>query len=319
LARCAESSDTIIRKLCTSSDDPYLTGYYLMAKGLTVEHRNKFPEAYSILKEAEEILVKQCYRVWWEIATVRTCLMWNLCYLGKFSELEPRIHRYLEEANERNDLFLKSNISTYPYPLVLLSRDEPEEAGRVADSGMEGWSKNPGFHVQHQTYLMGRALVFLYADDPIGATEFYEKNWPEFSSAGIFLFDFVEGWALDIRITTAVAAAAVTHGAAKKAHLRVARKSMNRLKKVQLILTSSLVLRFEGVLAYLQNDSDAAQTHLREAILGFQKHGLASHALSAEHLLCEISGDAPSDQLLEGFRACGIKNPARWRKSQMGI
>jgi len=164
-----------------------------------------------------------------------------------------------------------------------------------------------------------RAMTYLYVGDAEGGAEFYEKNWNDLSNAGIFLFDFVEMWAFDIRVTLALGAFSAAENFAKKRYLKIAKYGLKQLKKAKLDIAPILVLRLQGILAYLENDLEMATQHLKQAVAGLEKHGVRGYALSTQHLLTEIEGKEFSDELLQGFQSCGIQNPKRWRRTQMGI
>ena len=319
LQRQTEKLDPFVKQLCEDSESPHSMGLYLFTKGVMISHRGHLIEAAPHLQEAEKILSTKCRGVWWELAVTRTTIIWNLSLLGKLIEMDQFIHGFLEETKKRNDLFMSANIHTYPVPLILLSKDSPEEAAKVSDQAITMWSRNPGFHIQHYTHMVGRAMIYLYSGQAAQASLFFEDRWQVFSRSGMLLFPYMKMWSLDARITVAFGAAAYASSKKAESHFKMIRACLKSLRSVQLDAAPSLSLRFEGVLAHLLGDRKKAINCLSLAASGLRKHGLKAYALSTEHLVAEIEARPCSAETISGFEQCGIQDPKKWRRAQMGI
>jgi len=313
-----EQTDSLVRELCENANTPQARGIYLMARGVIIGHRGHLIEAIDVLKQSEQILVKECRGVWWELAIVRTSLMWNLSLSGDLLELNMFIQGFLEETRQRNDLFMSANMHTYPIPLILLSQNKPKEAAKIADKAITEWSQNPGFHIQHYTHMVGRAMIYLYEGDGKKASRFFEDKWNGFMNSGMFLFPYIRMWSLDARITVGIGAANAAKGTSEK-YLKLIRTWIKSLRKTPLEIAPVLALRFEGVLAHLQGNSDIAEKLLSQASSKLRRHNLNTYALSTEHFLAGTKGTQCTHKTQEEFASRGIQSPKRWRRTQLGI
>jgi len=317
--RCTVKTDHYLTQLFSENQDPYMKGFFLMTRGMKIEHRCHFKEATPLLQKAETLFLNKCRRVWWELAMTRACLMWNHCYRAMFRELAPMLHNYLEDAKKRDDQFMTSTIGAYPHPVLLLSQNQPQEARRVSEEAINNWEQGRGFHIQHLTYLMARVFIDLYEGKKEVACEFYESNWDLLSNSDVFTFDFLAGWSIDARITALLAAASILTGGERTRLLKIIQKQIKILQKVRMSPMKALATRHQGVLWHLVGQKAKALKCLSKASPELRKLGLESHALSVEHLIAEIQGVEPSIELVKRFQDCDIQNPLLWRRIQLGI
>ena len=310
--------DTVAKDLCTRSSDPYINGTYLLTKGILVEHLSLFSEALPILKAAEKMFATQCRHAWWELASVRTCLMWNLYFTGRLVELESMVGKFLRDAQRRDDRYFSSNVNCFSYPVVHLANDRPEKSLEAAALGLASLGDSGPGHIQRLTHTWAYTLSLLYMGKSSDALSYLDEQQYHLRSCGLLYIEFLRMWMLDVHITTLLGTAASSDVHTTKRLLRRARRKIHRLQGIKQPIAKHLSSRLEGVLHSIQQNPKQAARCLWEAKEGLLENGLLAYALCSEHLLQEIKDESSGD-LRERFQICGIREPSKWRRTHMGI
>jgi hypothetical protein len=156
-----------------SVSDVDARGVVMLARGMREHLRGRYKTAVEFCQAAEQQLSDSCTGVTWELDTVRSTLLWALCYLGEFADAAARWPRLMSDARDRGDLYAEANLGTDTSTHILLAKDQPGRALDELKAVMAKWSQH-GFHVQHHSEFIATVLIRLYSDEGLLAWKYVQ-------------------------------------------------------------------------------------------------------------------------------------------------
>ena len=187
------------RQLVEELDQPYARGWLATAEGISANLRGDFVTALERARRGEEILRGECTGVTWERDTALLYELHSLVNLGRWRGLTTRAYKVLQEALERDDLYLSSYILTRNRFVEHLLDDQPEQARAAQEVGLGSWSRQ-GFHVQHYWDWYARGEIDLYAGNPTRGWARIAAQWREFKRS---LLPLTQSLAIETRFLRA--------------------------------------------------------------------------------------------------------------------
>ncbi|HEX6836905.1 MAG TPA: AAA family ATPase, partial [Polyangia bacterium] len=141
--------------------DAQSLGLVLGAAGFAALARQDYVAARDLNAEAEQILSERCVGAFWELALVRTNLLFSIGLVGDLDDLASRGNRYVRAAQDRGDLLAATSMICGPMALLPLCQDDPKRGRQSVDDAMRSWSQR-GFHLQHLYALSSHTQIDLY-------------------------------------------------------------------------------------------------------------------------------------------------------------
>ena len=210
------------RALADKTGHPHALGFVFGAAGFAALAQGRWKEARDLNQAAETIFTERCTGVPWELAFVRTNMLWGMSQLGNMRELADRGFKYTQAAVGRGDHFARTSILCGPLSLAMLADDEPARARAEVDDAMAHWSQE-GFHLQHTYALVSRSNIDLYQGQAEAAYRRMVDTWPHLERSYMLHFQIVRIMARDARARVTMALAAASSGAEKNRLLGEAR------------------------------------------------------------------------------------------------
>jgi hypothetical protein len=263
--------------------------------------------------EAEQIMRSRCIGLTWELDTAQLFCVWSLASLGAFAELSRRVPRYLREAQDRGDRYLATNLRIGSANLAWLARDHVSTARRVAEEGIQQWSRQ-GYHSEHYTAMMALAHIDLYLGHGRLAYERIQLDWPRIQKSLVLRVQVcrIEAWQL--RARAAVAAAAESPGDAVDL-LKDAERLAGRIARENQRWSNPMASLLEAAVASLRQQPELAVSRLAEAAHGFESMEMPHYVSAVRRRLGELVGGDEGSLLIAAADAWMsdelVKNPRR--------
>ncbi|HET7451510.1 MAG TPA: hypothetical protein VFL12_02115, partial [Thermoanaerobaculia bacterium] len=306
--RLLDAADGLARRV----GKPHPVAMATMARGIAEFTMGRWSTAVPLLEEAESILRDRCTGVTWELDTAHTFALWALVYQGKFSEMSLRATRLLREAEERGDLYVRTNLATFMEPHARLAAGDPEGARATIRRGLEAWGAE-GFHLQNLTALMSETLIDLYEGRGDDAWRRISGSWPAVQRSQMLRIQVLRIVLHHFRARSALAAARSDGdpGSAERVALAAARRIDGERVPWAAPMADSLRAGVEA----LRGDRTLAAVLLDRAAAGFDAAGMLSYAASCRRRLGELEGGAEGARKIaaadDAFRALGVRDPER--------
>lgn len=137
-----------------------------------------------ISDETTRMMRNQGTDFWFTISTQELVALFSLFYLGEAGELTRRASRLLQEAWDRNDLYLATSLSIGRPAFSWLVRDDPHSAHEVAAEAMKGWTRL-GYTLQDYFACFARCNADLYLGNYGSACQRVENEYSKIRTGGV--------------------------------------------------------------------------------------------------------------------------------------
>jgi len=284
--------------LLPQCDEPGTRAIYTGAMAFTSYAVAQFSRAVQYAQRAVQLLRDQCSAVSWELGNGEMVRLWSLYYLGKAREVRRRLWPLLDEARDRNNLLLYTNLCTTILNSGWLFDDKVDEARAACDEISGRWSRSRGFMLQHYWELLARAQADLYSGDTEAAWKAFAGSWRALRKSWAFYAHMVR-----VEGTCGWARAALAHACAHGENTAARRQLVARARQGARLIRRQGGPFAEAHAALLRAGATAADGGdpvplLGEAIEGFDALDMAMHSACARHCLGRaVGGD-------EGAKLC---------------
>jgi serine/threonine protein kinase/tetratricopeptide (TPR) repeat protein len=237
-------------------------------------------------------------------------LAYTYVRLGDVHELSRHMPEALQDATERGDLFLATNLRLAEGNQWWLYRDDPAGAREVADEAVRGWS-HQRFHLQHWYEMQARCEIDLYERKGAEALERVVRVWPQMQKAMLFRVQMIRTLVTELRARSELAAwkdgdAAALARASKAADFLV-RHPLPWCPPVGQMLLAGVAAR--------RNDESGVCAALEKAAFAFDACDMTLHAATARACLGQWrggqSGTKNADSASSVMRERGVQSPER--------
>lgn len=311
--RARPRTQRIIRQLMELVErlnEPTVRGRALVGAGVAGKVEGQFKESADLLEEALTVL-ERCTGVMWDRQTARIFLFEDLMWMGRWDDLFRRLPGYMQDAQQRGDLYSKGYFQARSSALHWLARDEPQAALEETRRAVAAWSVK-GFHLTHEYafYLGHQAL--LYGGDAEAAWSSISKSWPALARSFLLFYQSVRVEIVHLRARTALAMAVAGHGSR---YLSAAERDARKLAKERARWSAALANLIRAGVAATRGDSAAAVSHLAFAERGFEDVHMGMYAVAARRCRGTLLGGDEGARLTKAadawMTAQQVKNPAR--------
>ncbi len=313
MVRAAPLLDTA-QALADKGGNAHALGFVMGARGFAAVAQGRWKEGRDLSEKAETIFAERCIGVPWELALVRTNLLWSLNQMGALRELASRGFNYIHTALGRGDLFARASMICGPLSLAFLAQDAPEEARRSVDDVMAHWSQS-GFHLQHLYAFIARSDADLYAGDARAAYRRIDENWPALKRSLLMHFQITRILAYQSRIRAAAALAAVSRGTEQKRLLDEVKRLARRVAAERIPFCDAIAAMFHAEHALGCGREELADTLFDEAAQKLDTVDMSLYASAMRRrrgLL--LSGDRGRELVAIAdaqMASQGVRHPAR--------
>ncbi len=297
--------------LAARLDDVQASASVRFLRGVTHYLRGEWRTSLAHCDEAQALFRERCMNVWWEIDQSASYGVWNLCYLGRLGDAAIRVRPLLEEATERGDRLLVSQLLTGITVLVPLSQgDEPDAVADALVAGVQPW-RGQHYTMPHLLLLFGLCQVDLYRGRGTDAWARIGRDWAGVRSSLLLDVEFIRIEFLGLKARCALAAAAAA--ADPRPLLDEAQRAARALERIGSPWAVAYAQPIRAQLAIAAGADDVAATSLAAAADQFERLDMAMHAAAARYRASAIVGGAEGDTVkaasIERMRALGIINP----------
>ena len=296
--------------LATRLDDRAALGRIYAAAGVAAKLVGEFKESIDFLDRAFDAF-KLLPGVAWERQSARIFLLEDLMWLGQWADLFQRLPRFMEDAQQRGDLYGTSYMRTRIASLSRLAADDPQSAHDQARRGIAEWSPH-GFHLPHYYKLYASAQIHLYEGDPRAAFTLLEAHWRALSKSLILSIQAIRVEAHYLRGQVSLAMAAAT---GDRTHSRRAERLTRGLRRERVGWADAMADGLAAGLAALRGDNQSTLSLLEASAQRFEAVDMALHAAAARRRHGELLGGTAGQQLIDAADSAmsreQIRNPSR--------
>ncbi|MCU1276745.1 MAG: ATPase/protein kinase family protein, partial [bacterium] len=299
-------------KIADEVNDSHATGLAVAARAIALHMNGHWRDCLPFFDEAERIFRERCTGVAWELATGNLLRSYSLARLGELTELSKNVTQYLQEAEQRGDLYGSTVLRMGEPNLIWLAMDLPDEARSECEEGIRRWSQR-GFHQQHVDFSYAMTQIDLYVGDGAAAFARVSGVWPQLEKSFTLRLDVARIVNLDLRGRAAVAAAAQASPPLCKALKTEARRAADKLDKERAAWCKPHAAVIRAALAHLDGDDAAAIALLQRAADGYDEAEMRMHAAAVRGrrgaLVGGEAGRADREAADAWMRAQAVANP----------
>jgi predicted Ser/Thr protein kinase len=304
-------------KIADEVKDAHATGLSVAARAIALHMNGLWSDCLPFFDEAERIFRERCTGVAWELATGNLLRSYSLARLGELTELSKNVTAFLQEAEQRGDLYGTTVLRMGEPNLIWLAMDLPDEARSECEEGIRRWSQR-GFHQQHVDFSYAMTQIDLYVGDGAAAFARVSGVWPQLEKSFTLRLDVARIVNLDLRGRAAIAAAAAATEPHRKPLLADAERTARALEKERAAWAQPGAVMLRAALAHLAGDDAAAAGHLERAAALFDEHDMRMHAAVARGrrgaLLGADAGRADRESSATWMRAQAVANPDKFMR-----
>ena len=189
--RRAESVAADMVERATELGDPYLLAGGRIALGTSLFFSGRFPEAADAFRAAERHF-SDVVGKWWERNTAQFFLCLAQLNMGDFNAFVPTVQRALEQAEQRNDAYVKYLYQCHPNVWCAMHGDTVPDAEQILETVLDGWPE--GEHYQaHYTVMVSKVMCRLYLGDGEAAAKLLDESMSMLRALMIPRLPFIMG------------------------------------------------------------------------------------------------------------------------------
>ncbi len=303
-------------KIADEVKDAHATGLAVAARAIALHMNGHWSDCLPFFDEAERIFRERCTGVAWELATGNLLRSYSLARLGELTELSKNVTAFLQEAEQRGDLYGSTVLRMGEPNLIWLAMDLPDEARSECEEGIRRWSQR-GFHQQHVDFSYAMTQIDLYVGDGAAAFARVSGVWPQLEKSFTLRLDVARIVNIDLRGRAAIAAAAAAEPH-RKSLLADAERTVRALDKERAACARPGAAMLRAALAHLGGDDEAAAKHLENAAALYDEHEMRMHAAVARGrrgaLLAGDAGRADREASAAWMSAQAVANPEKFMR-----
>ncbi|MGO9207559.1 MAG: ATP-binding protein, partial [Candidatus Limnocylindrales bacterium] len=309
VARLVRVAEEIAQQL----DDPYLLGGVILTQGVVAYFSGQWRRAGELLDRAQVIHRTRCTGATFEVDTSTLYSLWSLQFQGEVAELGRRWPVSLQEAQDRGDRHVVTNLNTLLMSTLRLAADDPEGAEATLRPALSQWTQQ-GFHVQHNEWFGAEVQIRLYRGDGVGAWTFLTTRYaPALVRSHLMRVQKIRIFLYERRARCALAA--VVGAADPGPLLHSAERDARRLEREGMAWSRALSIPVRAGVAAARGDRSRAATLFAEAVTSLEAVDMNLYAAASRRRLGEILGGDEGRAQLERadswMNQQGIRNPAR--------
>ncbi len=286
--------------------EPWLRGLMLLAEGMAGKLEGRFRDGADQCERAL-VALEPCAGVAWERQTSRNFMLENLMWLGRWYDLSRHLPGFLQDAQQRGDLYGNSYLQSRLASMMRLAADEPAGALEEIDRGISSWSVQ-GFHLAHEYAFYMRQQVRLYQQEPREAWAAITATWPAIRKSLLLYCQAIRIELVYLRARTAVAMSLADGG---RQYAKEAERWARKLAGERAGWASALAALVRAGIATHKGDRVATIAFLHKAEAGFDAADMAMHLAAASRWRGALIGGEEGTRLVDAGTA--------WMTSQLVV
>ncbi len=266
--------------------------------------------AWELFCEGEKITLQECKGENYVFAlrgidNSTTLSVRALYFLGNIAELIARLSQLVENAKEKSNLFLLTNLRTYILHIKYLTMDEPERAYEELNQASDSWTKR-GFHVQHYWKFISQGEIGLYLAKGLSTWKQIDENWKVLEKSIMLNCPnvFIEAMHLQAR----VALAASIEASNPNFYLSIAKKNASKILSRQPSYGKAWAELILAGVSITEGNRQLAIDYLTSAEKKFESANMQLYATTTRYRLGELLGTSKGEEL--------IKSSNNWMQNQ---
>ncbi|MEO1529708.1 MAG: AAA family ATPase [Planctomycetota bacterium] len=285
------------------SGNDHLDAVLKMVAGMLDFFKGRYESAVEKLDQSVSIFRERCAGGTWEHGNAQSFSLVALHELGRYGDLRNRLPAILAEAEERNDLFLKTTLQSGMGVEVRLDEGDPSEAERYVAHAHATWSQDR-FHLTHHFALYGAAHLSLYRERAEEAFFNIQEKWAAFRKSQLQRVCSVRVMMLSVRARAALAA---YEGRTNSMVLQSAKRDARALMRLRAPKALGFGMLAEAGIASLEGNLTRALELSLACEQEFSRHGLRAYAAVAKLRRGQLSQDAHVAKVAnDEFRNLGV-------------
>ena len=296
-------------------NDDYLFGFVGIMSTLISWLTGNWPQTADQATAAEKILAERCTGVASELGTARLLNIGALIWMGEWTRFPPLLSSYIEEAEQRHDLYTTAILQQQLWMSHLAVDDVASARSTLnrAQRILEGRWTPRGFHLTHLWTLIGGAHILLYEGRGVEASALLESDWRSISRSFLLHVQMLRVWMQYLRGACAIAAALEDH---RKANLlSIASDSFDHIRRAGTPFAKALALLLDGLRFAGQGRTESAAQSFEEAEVALDSLAMAMFAAAARYARGLLIGGAKGQQLKNDSESrmlkLGVRRPER--------
>lgn len=302
-------------------ENPHASGFIEFVKAMLQYFDGHWMKAQSHFQKAEAIYREQCTGLTWEYDTILMISTMILWFQGDLLEMQKRIPKLLDDARDRNDLYLFSTIHLLWAEMSMI-RDDVAEASERFQQGLSERDPNDPSKKSRSTYEFLNANVFsllcsshleIYKGNGVGAWLHINEHWPFLERSLHLRMKITKITYYHLRGRCALAAAMDTSN--PETYLKLAEKDARRVSKEKDPWAIALATLLRGSISHLKGHREESVALFKTAAEALEENDMTLYAAAARRRQGEamqnLEGDAIFKKAEAWMRHQNIENPAR--------
>ena len=302
-----------VRQAAESGESPYLTAAFELVAGWQAYFSGEFRTGRARCLRSRQMFDEQGSGARWERDTG---VYWGLCsavFLGDLPAVARALPRYLQDAEDRGDLFFETLLRIGHTSVHWLANDEPDALDAAVQSVLSRWPTDR-YLIQHMYGLWTTTMIDLYTGGGARSVRAYEEQWPSLKRGVHLRVQLSKLRVLQMRASAHLGAAESLSDPGPSAEkARTDARAMMATRSGWADGWAHLLLA--GV-SHLERRQDRARSHLERAVEDLDRAGLALHAAAARARLGALRGGSAGEALraqgMAEIAECGVKVPERF-------
>lgn len=280
--------------LAEQADIPFARGFVAQSRGHVALFLGQFRQSVDELDRSIRIL-QHVNGASPEVSHCQAHKVIVLEYLGRVRQLAQHANTLLRDALDRTNPYVEGFARSTLAHLVLLAADRTDEA----EQHLDAYDSEPiqKFQAHRLNYSRIRAAYYRYVGNVEQGWAFTESAYPEVNRLELMRAQWVRAELFFWRASAAVAAA--TRSADPEPLLRIGNDAARQL----LAFPSSYVRGYghltKASTASLQQQTDVATSHLRQAVTAFERHEMRAMLAASKNRLADLLGGTEAELLRE--------------------
>jgi hypothetical protein len=278
----------------------------LLAEGMAGKLEGRFRDGAEHSARAL-VALEPLAGVAWERQSARNFLLENLMWLGRWYDMSRHLPGFLQDAQQRGDLYGNSYLQSRLASVMRLAADDPAGALDEIHRGISGWSVQ-GFHLAHEYAFYMRQQVGLYQDEPQNVWAAITGTWPAIQKSLLLYCQAIRIELVYLRARAAVAMRLAGGGAE---YAKEAERWARKLAGERAVWASALADLVRAGIATHKSDRAATIACLQRAEAGFDAADMAMHLAAARRWRGALVGGEEGTRLVDAGTA--------WMTSQLVV
>ncbi|MBI4853013.1 MAG: protein kinase [Acidobacteria bacterium] len=277
-------------ELAKEVNKPELLAMVTFIKGSNAYLHGDWKEAWRLFNIAEKITLKECRGENYAFALrgIDNSIVFSLralLYLGGINEIMSRLPALLKNAEDRNNLFVLTNLKSFISYMQYLVMDEPERAYQELDETNDLWAKK-GFYTQQYWRIIAQGEIGLYLGKGLDTWEKIQEKWATLKQSMLLNNSNILIEALHLQSRVALIASKEVSN--PKTFLKIAKKNAKRILQQKTLYGDAWAELILAGVASREGDSQNSINYLTLAEKKFEKANMSLYLAATRRRRAEI-------------------------------